>query len=199
MRKDEFLEELRAKLKGLPKNEISDQVSFYDEMISDMVADGDSEEEAIAKIGTTDNVLSDIADKTPMVKLVKEKISPKRKLGRLAVALIILGFPIWFPLILTGLILVLVAYILLWVGVIVTYSVELALGAYGLGGIIAFMFSIADGAMNNSYLAFGFLGIGGAILFAFVCIATTKGTLKLAKAILLGIKKHLLGGGSKNA
>ena len=50
MRKQEFLSALKRSMKGLPKSEIDERISFYSEMIDDRVEEGFSEEEAVAMI-----------------------------------------------------------------------------------------------------------------------------------------------------
>ena len=50
MNKEEFLNSLRKRLKGLPNNEIEERISFYSEMIDDRVEEGMSEEEAILQM-----------------------------------------------------------------------------------------------------------------------------------------------------
>ena len=99
MRKREFLEELRSRLSSLPKNEVDDRIDFYDEMIDDMIDEGKTEEEAIEAIGGIDGVMKKIAQDTSIVTIVKEKIKPKRSLRAWEVILLILGFPLWFPLV----------------------------------------------------------------------------------------------------
>ena len=83
MNKQQFLDELRSKLVGLPDEEIENRVSFYEEMINDRIDEGKSEEEAINEIGTVDEVVREIAKDTPLVSLVKHKMKPKRRLRRL--------------------------------------------------------------------------------------------------------------------
>ena len=56
MKREEFLAELRKSLAGLPKEDIEDRINFYDESISDRMEDGKTEEEAIADIGSVDDV-----------------------------------------------------------------------------------------------------------------------------------------------
>ena len=52
MKKQEFLNELRRQLRGLPQDEIDNRVSFYEEMINDMIDEGKTEDQAIIEIGT---------------------------------------------------------------------------------------------------------------------------------------------------
>lgn len=50
MNKQEYLDQLRAVLGCLPEEEIEESAAFYAEMIDDRVADGMSEEEAVAQL-----------------------------------------------------------------------------------------------------------------------------------------------------
>ncbi len=189
MRKEEFLNELRKKLAGLPKDDVDSRVEFYSEMIDDRIEEGKSEQEAIAEIGNVDDIVNDIAKDTPFVKLVKEKVKPKRALQTWEIVLLVLGFPLWFPLAVTGLSLCLVGYFLIWVFDLVACAVELALGASGIGGLVVFFASLGNaGSTNMMALGIGLIGFGGAFIFYWVCVAMTKGTFRLSMKITNKIK-----------
>lgn len=192
MKKEQFIEELKNRLKGLPKADLEDRISFYEEAINDRIADGKTEEEAVRDIGTVDEVVNEIAKDTPLVKLVKEKVTPKRSLTALEVVLLILGFPLWFPLVLTAFILCLVGYLLIWIFVFVSYVVEIALAVASIGALIAMFASIGSGTFNLAALGASIMCAGGAILWVFVCIAVTKLTIELSKSIIGGIKKSIM-------
>ena len=188
MNKQEFLSSLRARLNGLPKEDIDERINFYEEMINDRIDDGKSEEEAVADIGTVDQIVEEIAQDTPLAKLVKEKIKPKRKLRVWEIILIILGFPLWFPLVLTALILACVFYLLIWILVLVTYSVEFGLVASAVGGLLIFIAYLFNGQLNLVSLGVFIMCSGGSFLFLFPCYWATKGTIKLSKLIMTRIK-----------
>ena len=200
MTKSEFLDQLKEELHGLPEQDVSDRLSFYQEMIEDRMEEGTPEEEAVKAIGDIDVVVAQILQETPITKIVKEKIKPRRKPSALEIVLIALGFPLWFPLLLVAFILLLVCYILIWVMVIVTYSVELSFIATGVAGAIAMIITFATGHpdLGIGYLGCFLIGVGLSMLFIYVCIATTKATIKLTKKILLGIKKKMIRRGNKN-
>ena len=82
MDKKEFLSELEKRLQGLPKADIEERLEFYSESIDDRVEEGKTEEEAINDMGGIDSVVNQIADETPIVNLVKERVKPKRKVER---------------------------------------------------------------------------------------------------------------------
>ena len=192
MTKQEFLDALRKYLTGLPQDEIEERISFYSEMIDDEVADGKSEEEVIEQIGSIDDVVMEIAGGIPLVKLVKEKIKPKRKLKAWEIVLLILGFPLWFPLLLTGLIIALVFYLLIWILVIVSYAVEASLIVASVGSLVVFIASMAGGQFNLISLGISIMCAGGAALFLFVCYWATKGTLKFTKFLSRKIKQSFI-------
>ena len=188
MNKKDFLNELESKLVGLPKEDISDRIDFYSEMIDEKVHEGKSEEEVIKELGSTDDIVKEIAYEIPLTKLVKQKVKPKRQLKAWEIVLIILGFPLWLPLVLVAFILCLVAYLLIWVLVIVTYVVETALIVGSVATLVAFFLSGA----NIIYLGMSLMFAGGALLLVFGCIGATKLTLKLSKKILIKIKTSFM-------
>ena len=194
MNKKEFLEELEKRLQALPKEEIQERLEFYSEAIDDRVEEGKTEEQAIEEIGTLDEITWEIVKKTPLVTLVKEKVKPKRRIRPWEIVLICVGFPIWFPLLITAMVLVLVAYILAWVLVIVTYSVEIATSV---AGVAALSSGAAVFFSGEHWFGFGLVGagimcLGFALLWIFACIGATKASISLTRAIILSIKKRFV-------
>ena len=194
MNKEEFLNELESRLQGLPRSEIRERINFYDELIQDMVEEGKTEKEAIESFGGIDEVVRTIAGNTKMTSLVKERIRPKRHISALEVVLLIIGFPLWFPLLITFFVLMIVGYFLLWIFALVTYVVEFALIAGGVGGLISVFTSSSSVYMNYGYLGLSLLVLGFGFLFIGVCVFATKVNCKIAKNILVGIKNKLIGG-----
>ena len=197
MTRDIFLNSLREKLKGLSPEDIEDRISFYDEMIDDMMDEGKTEEEAVAEIGSVDDVVYDIAQDTPLAKLVKERIKPKRKLAAWEIVLLVLGFPLWFPLALTAAILGLVFYILFWVFVIVAYVIETSLVVGSIAFLIAGFANLFTGGPALATFGVALLCGGGGALFFFACWYITKGTIILHKKIFTKIKAKFIKKGAK--
>ena len=197
MTREMFFNELRRKLKGLPKDDIETRIAFYDEMINDLMDEGLSENDAINKIGPVDRIVDEIASDTSLTKLVKESIRPKRKMSAMEIVLLIVGFPLWFPLLLTAFILTLVGYLLIWVLVLVMYVIEFSLGAVVLSGIVVFAMTLFEEALN--YVAIGSAIFAcGAILLTFpLAKLVTKLTINLSRNIVLGIKKKFVRRGEK--
>ena len=195
MLKQDFLGALREKLSGLPQADIEERLTFYGEMIDDRMEEGLSEEKAVEAIGPVDEVVSQIVEETPLSRIVKEKIKPKRKMRAWEIVLLILGFPLWFPLSIVAIVLVLVFYIVLWVLVICLWAIEIALCASAIGALVG-----AVGLFITQMTIPGIAALGAAliltalsILLFFVCKAATVGTAKLAKGIVHGIKRLFVG------
>jgi len=64
MNKDTFLKALRKQLKQLKKSEIQKNISYYDELISDMLENGLSEADALARIGAPEQIAREILQNT---------------------------------------------------------------------------------------------------------------------------------------
>ena len=188
MTKNEFLSSLRSKLQGLPPADIDERVSFYEEMIDDRIDEGESEESAVAEIGNVDDIVMDIAKDTPLVKLVKEKIKPKRRIKAWEIVLLAAGFPLWLPLAIVALVLIFVFILLVWVMVIVTYSIEIAFAGSSIAGAITFAAYFMHGELNWTALGASVMCAGAAFLFVYACIGATKGSVNLSKRIITGIK-----------
>ena len=190
MNKQEFISELEKALAGLPKDDVLERLSFYGELIDDRVEDGLSEEEAVAEAGPADEVAKQILADIPLQKLVRERITGRRRMGAWEIILLVLGFPLWFPLLVVALVLVLCAYVVIWVLVVCLWAVFVSFIAGAVcgvaGGVIDFF---------RGYRREGVMIIGAGLLFAglsvfmfFACRAATKGAAKLTKKIALGIK-----------
>lgn len=83
MGKQEFLDELRKGLSGLPRSDMEERLTFYGEMIDDRVEDGLTEDEAAAGIGTVNEVISQITAEIPLSRLVGYPSAWRRRRSRL--------------------------------------------------------------------------------------------------------------------
>ena len=80
MTKHEFLVDLGLGLSCLPQEDAEERLSFYSEMIDDRIEEGLSEEEAVAAIGTVDEVAAGIKAEIPALKIMVSKLKNKKKL-----------------------------------------------------------------------------------------------------------------------
>lgn len=190
MNKQEFLEQLRRGISGLPQEDIEERLTFYSEMIDDRIEEGLSENEAVSEIGSVDTVISQILEDTPLVKLVKQKIRPKKRISAWEIVLLILGSPIWLSLIIAAFAVVISVYAAVWSLIIALWSVFVSLAAAALGGAAGgIWFAVTAKAVTGLAAAgTGVFCAGLSVFMFFACKAATKGILLLTKKAALGIK-----------
>ena len=195
MNKEEFLKELRRKLSGLSQNDIEERISFYGEMIDDRMEEGLSEEDAVAGIGTVDSVVEQIMSEIPLSRLVKEKVSRDKKPGTLTIVLLVLTFPVWFPIAVAVLSVIFSLYVTVWSIVISFFAVSLALAA---ASCCCFFSSVVYLVSSNPATAVFSLGAavlcaGFTILMFILSLWMSKGIIKLTGKMFLGIKTSFIG------
>lgn len=195
MRKQEFLDSLRAALSGLPKQDVEERLSFYSEMIDDRMEEGIPEEEAIADIGSVEEISAQIITDIPFTKIAKEKIKPQRRLRAWEIVLLALGSPVWLSLAIAAFAVILSIYVVLWSVIVSIWAVFASLAACALGGVAAgvVLTVYANGATGVVLIGAGIVCAGLSIFFFFGCKAATKGIIKLTQKIALGIKKCFVG------
>jgi len=195
MSKQEFIDKLREKLIGLPKQDVEDRLAFYSEMIDDRIEEGLTEEEAILAIGSVDKIGPQIIAEIPLVKIAKEKIRPKRRLKTWEIIFLALGSPIWISLLIAACAVVFSLYVVLWSVIISIWSVFVSLVCCVIGLITAGI-ALALGANAPTGIAFIGMGIACAGISVFLfygCAVATKGVLLLTKKITFGIKNCFVG------
>ena len=186
MNKEQFLIELASALAGLPEDDIEKTLEFYSEMIDDRIEDGLSEEEAVADLGNIDEIRAQTIKDTPMTKLIKEKIKKKRELTGLEITLLIVGFPIWFPILVSAAAVIFSVYVTLWSLIVVLFAVEISFAASALACIVA---SIPSFIFLNVPTALFLLGgglflAGLSVLWVFVCRWGFKGIILLTRVFI---------------
>ena len=195
MSKQEFLDCLRKGLSSLPQEDIEERLKFYSEMIDDRIEEGLSEMEAVSAIGTADAIITQVLADTPLTKLVREKITPKKHLKAWGIVLLVLGSPIWFSLLIAAFAIILAAYIVVWSVVITLWSIEASFAACTLGGILSaavFTFQ-GNGLTGLAMLSAGVICAGLSVFMFYGSKAATKGALLLTKKMALGIKTLFVG------
>lgn len=134
MNKEEYLDAIRGRISAMPADDINRFMDYYSEMIDDRMEDGLSEDEAVADMGSPDAAVEQILEEMPLTKLVKEKIKPKHELKAWEVVLIVLGSPVWIPLLITAAVLLLTLWIVAFALLISFYAVVLSFVVAGICG-----------------------------------------------------------------
>ena len=190
MNKQEFLLQLQKGLHGFPQDVIEEYVGFYGEIIDDRTEEGIAEEQAVAEVGSVDKVVEQILAETPFVKIVKEKVRPKRRLQAWEIVLLTVGSPIWLSLLVAAFAVVLSLYVSLWAVVISLWAAWFAMAASAVGGVVGGCVLAYTGTVWSGAALFGAAVVcGGMAIFLFLgCEMATKGVLLLTSKMTLGIK-----------
>ncbi len=156
--------------------------------------EGMSEEAAVAGVGNIDEVKTQIVADIRFSKLIKEKVKPKRTLHVWEVILIVLGFPVWFPLLVAAGAIILSLYIVVWALIISLWAIEISLWASVLGGIAAAIVYFTMGNILPALMMIGtdFLIAGLSIFIFFGCVEASKGILKLTKKAGIAFKSMFI-------
>ena len=194
MNKQEFTAELCARLSALPEETVEDRISFYIEAINDRIDDGMSESDAVADVGNIDGIVSDILSEIPLSKIANQKIKSSRHLRGWEITLLAVGSPVWFPLAIAALAVIFSLYVSAWAIVASFWAAFGSFAGGGFGGVVSGIVFICTGNAPSgiALIASGLVCAGLAIFSFFGCLYATKGTARLAKIIVLGIKKCLI-------
>lgn len=150
MTKTEYLKKLRHALRQVKAEERNKSLAYFGEVIDDRMEDGVSEQDALAELESVEAAAERIISEAR----AQGQIKPRRSLWE--IALIVLGFPLWFPLMLTIAVVVLTVYGLVWVIIAVLFIVSAALAVSGLAGVIGLFMLLS----SNIAAAFAVLGLG---------------------------------------
>lgn len=194
MNKQGFLARLRAGLAGLPQDDREERLTFYSEMIDDRVEDGLSEEAAVAEMGTVEDIVAQTIAEIPLPRLVKERVSPGRRLRVWEIVLLILGVPVWLPLLLAAGAVLLAVYVVIWVVILSLWVTEVALIASAFACAVAAAVYVCTGFGTQALLALsGTLVLAGlSIFFVFGRRAATRGAVLLTRGIVPWLKSRFL-------
>lgn len=194
MHKEAFLAQLRKGLSGLPREDIEERLTFYSEMIDDRMEEGLSEEEAVAAIGSAQQIAAQAVADTPLAKIAKERLGGKGQPTAGVILLLALGSPIWVSLGIAAFAVVFSLYISLWSVIISLWAVFASLAACSVGGFLAFIILSAGGkaASGAVMLAAGLICAGLSIFMFYGCKAAAKGILLLTKKAAAGIKHWVI-------
>lgn len=197
MNKQEYLARLRAALACLPEGEIEESVAFYTEMIDDRVADGLTEEEATAQLDDPKAAARAIIADLPVVP--RTVVRTKQRNRALYWTLVILGFPLWFPLLLGAGMLVLAGLLTIWCLILGLWLLAAGLLAGGPLGIGVCLWALAVGQpaygvfeLGSGLLCFG-LGLfclHGAVAASKTLMQVSRQWIAKAKAPFVKVKEE---------
>ena len=201
MSRDAFIGELRHRMAGLPQQTVERTVEYYGELIADSVEDGLTEEEAVARLGSLDEIVASVVKDTPLTQIVQTRVQERKKKGSSGwvIALLILGAPVWLPVLIAVLAVLFALFIALWAVVIALWAV---VAAVILTGFVALVAGVVE--LCRLHLAQGLVLLGGGLMCLGLCALLfllmkllTVGTVKLCRWLWVGIKSLFVGKKSK--
>lgn len=189
MNKQEFLKLLKKGLSDLPQKEIDERLNFYSEMIDDYIEEGLTEEQAVARIGSVNEIAAQIIGDTPL----PDPTPVAKQRNPWKIAMIILSSPVWFSLLIGLFSVAISVYASLWAIIISLWSVFGALSCCAVGGILGgiILATIGHRLTGAALIGAGIVCAGLAILAFFICKITTKGAALLTKKLAASIKNKL--------
>ena len=190
MNKQEFLAALRGYLNDLPAEDIRRSLDFYAEMIDDHMEEGMTEEDAVAAVGSAEQIADQIrgdAGAAPR--------KPKRKVKPWSLALILLGLPLWLPLLLAAASVIISIYVSIWAVIISLYATAVALGISSIVIFLMPLLYIPTGNVAGACLVLGAaMVLTGITILLFVGLKpVTKGTVWLTKKSFVWLKRLFVG------
>ena len=190
MTKISFLLLLHDKLESFPPEEVEERLYFYSEMIEDRMEEGLSEEDAVAAVGTIDEIAAQIKSEITSDKPRKKIIKGKRRMKPWEIILLAVGSPVWLSLLIAAFAVLASLYISLWAVIVSFWAVFGSLIGSVLGVTV-----MGIGFIIEGYLPAGIAAIGAGIvcaglsILAFLgCKAATNGTLLLTRKLARCIK-----------
>lgn len=192
MTKSEFLAALENGLAALPREDREKTLDYYSEMIDDRIEEGMSEQEAVEAVGSAEELAAGIVAEAmpPEPEAAQEPAQtaepePRRGMGAWTVALLILGSPLWLPLLLAGAVVVAAVYVVMWAVVIVLYAATLSFAAGALSGVLGGVAELVSGQAVQALtlLGAGLACAGFAILAFHLSNLAARGVIYAGKMI----------------
>lgn len=186
MNKIQFLLSMSEKLSALPREEVEERLRFYSEMIEDRMEEGLTEEQAVAEVGSVEEIAkqilneADLEETAAVVETVpaqKPEAAPKRKGSAWKTVLLIVGAPLWLPLVIAAWAVGIALYVAVWAVII---SLWACFGA--LVGTAGYLLIAGAGFAISGNVAPGAAMVGGGMVCAGMAIFLFFGCKLCSKA-----------------
>ena len=184
MNKLEFLQRLDTLLEALPTEERERALAFYSEMIDDRIEDGTPETEAVAAIGLPEEIAHEVLLDQSLPRLMQAKLHRNGTPLRVwQIILIVLGSPVWLPLLASFFVVIAAVYVVIWSVIISLFAAVLGLAAGGVGGIVGGIVLASDGL--NALLLMSGAGLVCAGLAIAMFLAVKELSIQLVRLTAL--------------
>lgn len=186
MNRVEFIKELSNYLAyEVRPSEVHRLIEYYDEMILDLMEDGYSEKQAVAKLGDPKQLAYEAAG-------IPTEVRVPRRLNWLWIILLIIGFPLWGSLALAAFLILFSIDLLIWC--IPFTGACLAAGTI-IGGVAAALtspFVLFDSVfMGFTQLGVGMLLFGGGLLCMWLTYKFSAVFINMHRALMRLIRRNI--------
>ena len=197
MSRDAFIGELRHRMAGLPQQTVERTVDYYSELIADSVEDGLTEEEAVARLGSIEEIVASVVKDTPLTQIVQTRVQEGKKKGisGWVILLLVLGAPVWLPVLIAALAVAFALFVALWAVVIALWAAVAAVILTGLAALVAGVVELC-----RLHLPQGLVLLGGGLVCLGLCALLyllmkllTVGTVKLCRWLWVSVKSLFVG------
>lgn len=178
MNQTEFFTQLEKELYFQKIEEPHTYITYYKEMIADYLEDGFSEDEAIQKLGTINEIIETL--KLEASNQSKNNFEKKP----MTIFLLILGAPLWGAILLS-------IISILCSGIIILWCIPLILGSLSFAGLITGFVSLAGASFNTGFyyiitqLGVGIFSSGFGIFLLIGTIYSIKIVIDLSKKVVV--------------
>ena len=150
-------------------------------------------------MGCPEEISAQILSETSLPKLIRARVTPGRNTGGWRTLLLVLGAPLWIPLLLAAVVCLLAGCIVVWSLVLALYAVNLALAISAAAGIAGMVMFLLQGNLPGAGLT---LGVGlicaGPALLLFSGMGSVTGiAVRLSRSIPMRIKEQLIKRGNQ--
>ena len=197
MDKQAFLDALWQALQDLPQDDVLESLEYYEEILDDSMEDGMTEQEAVAQLGSPLEVAQRIRMDMPLTTLVRAR-AKRRHMRAWEIVLLILGSPVWLPVLLSVVLILLSVYIVIWAILICLYVVAAALAVSFVGavGLAVWTIRSQDLLHGTFLLGCGLICGGLSILLFLVSKGLTRAVARGTASFVRKCKKRIVGKGS---
>lgn len=190
MTKQEFLYKLQQRLYDLPAADVRAFLDDYSEIIADRMEEGLTEEDAVAALGSIDEIAARIRAEMPRT------APPAAKRGTLptwAIVLLIVGAPLWIPLVIAVCAVVFAFLCVLWSVVISLLAVAVAVIASAVGCLVAggVLLCVGHPATGALCVGVGLICAGLSILSGLAFAAVIKSAVATCRSLFRFIAARL--------
>lgn len=177
MTKADFLRLLERALMQLSEEERQKNLEYYSELLDDMMEEGMTEAEATAKLGSPNQIAQNILQEMPLSKLVSTRMKPRSGWTPLAIVLAVVGSPVWVPLLLAAVAVVLALFVSIWALGFAAVAVVIALAV---AVVAAPIFAVRAAVMT---LPLGLMLLGAGLVLLGLCVLGGLMAVELCKLL----------------